>query len=68
MSYIKNTVFSIIVISGLLLSFIYTAQAANPGCKSECASCANMCEQTLNYCRKHGHNNAEHIKKLCKIV
>jgi len=66
MSYIKKLVLVTIVLSGLLLSFAYTAQAANSTCKVECKTCATTCEQTLNYCRKQGgkHIDAEHIKVM----
>jgi hypothetical protein len=69
MSYIKNIVFTTIVLGGLFLSLAYLApigQTANSNCRIECKTCADTCEQTLNYCRKHGgnHLNAEHLKAL----
>jgi len=65
MIYIKKIVFITMVLSMFWFSFASAARAqANPGCKIECKTCASTCQQTLTYCRVHGHTDAKHIKAL----
>ena len=63
----KRVILLVMLTFGLLSGFqLQTFAESTAGCKTECSTCASICERTLSYCNKHGgkHTQPNHVKAL----